>query len=121
MQLAKLITPKKIKTLRGLQSTFVILILTAFSPVFGQDNSPYSRYGVGDLVPPTNIINRALGGISAGYTDFLSINFNNPASYSSFQSVKELKSKKQYSGRALLDKTKLGFKFRPASNFKNQL
>jgi hypothetical protein len=103
MQLAKLITPKKIKTLRGLQSTFVILILTAFSPVFGQDNSPYSRYGVGDLVPPTNIINRALGGISAGYTDFLSINFNNPASYSSFQSVKELKSKKQYSGRALLD------------------
>ena len=103
MQLAKLITPKKIKALRGLQVMFVILILTAFSPVFSQDNSPYSRYGIGDLVPPTNIVNRAMGGISAAYTDFLSINFNNPASYSSFQSIKELKSKKQSSGRALLD------------------
>ncbi len=103
MQLAKLITPKKIKTLRGLQGTFVILILTAFSPAFGQDNSPYSRYGVGDLVPPTHIITRALGGISAGYTDQLSINFNNPASYSSFQGNKELKSKKLSSGRAILD------------------
>jgi hypothetical protein len=103
MQLAKLITPKKIKTLRGLQGTFVILILTAFSPVFGQDNSPYSRYGVGDLVPSTHIITRALGGVSAAYTDQLSINFNNPASYSSFQGNKELKSKKLSSGRAILD------------------
>ena len=103
MQLAKLITPKKTNTLRGLQVTFVVLILTAFSPVFSQDNSPYSRYGIGDLVPPTNIINRSMGGISAGYTDFLSINFNNPASYSAFQSTRELKSKKQSSGRALLD------------------
>jgi hypothetical protein len=103
MQLAKLITPNKIKTLRGLQGTFVILILTAFSPVFGQDNSPYSRYGVGDLVPSTHIITRALGGVSAAYTDQLSINFNNPASYSSFQGNKELKSKKLSSGRAILD------------------
>ena len=103
MQLVKLITPKKIKTLRGLQGTFVILILTAFSPVFGQDNSPYSRYGVGDLVPSTHIINRAMGGVSAAYTDQLSINFNNPASYSSFQGNKELKSKKLGSGRAILD------------------
>jgi hypothetical protein len=44
-----------------------------------------------------------MGGISAGYTDVLSINFNNPASYSSFQAVRELKSKKLVSGRAILD------------------
>ena len=103
MQLVKLITPKKINSLRGLHATFVILILTAFLPVFAQDNSPYSRYGVGDLVPPTSIIGRGLGGLSAGYTDYLSINFNNPASYSTFQGSKELKSKKLSSGRAILD------------------
>ena len=103
MQLAKLITPKKINTLQGLQSTFLILILIAFLPAFGQDNSPYSRYGVGDLVSQSNIINRALGGVSAAYSDQFSINFNNPASFSSFQGNKELKSKKLSSGRAILD------------------
>lgn len=82
---------------------FVILFLTAFSPVFSQDNSPYSRYGIGDLVPPTNINSRGMGGLSAGYSEYFSINFNNPASYSSFQGNKELKSKKLASGRAILD------------------
>ena len=103
MQLAKLITPKKINTLRGLQATVLVFILTAFSPVFSQDNSPYSRYGIGDLVPPTNIATRSMGGIAAGYADFFSINFNNPASYSGFQTLKEAKSKKLSSGRAILD------------------
>ena len=103
MQLVKLITPKKINTLRGLQATILVFILTAFSPVFSQDNSPYSRYGIGDLVPPTNIVTRSMGGIAAGYNDFFSINFNNPASYSGFQTLKEAKSKKLSSGRAILD------------------
>jgi hypothetical protein len=44
-----------------------------------------------------------MGGISAGYTDYLSINFNNPASYAFFQAYKEPKSKKIVSGRAILD------------------
>src|SRR6186713_1434157 len=103
MQLAKLITLKRINVLRGFLATILVFICTAFSSVFGQDNSPYSRYGIGDLVPPTNTVSRSLGGISAGYADFLSINFNNPASYTSFESVKEKKSKKQYAGRALID------------------
>ena len=47
---------------------------------FSQENSPYSRYGLGDLVPNQNITNRAMGGITAGYADFQSINFVNPAS-----------------------------------------
>lgn len=70
---------------------------------WSQDNSPYSRYGLGDLVPSTNINNRSMGGFSAGFTDPLSINFNNPASYSLFQSKKESNSKKLSWGRALLD------------------
>jgi hypothetical protein len=68
---------------------------------FAQDNSPYSRYGLGDLVSPTNVTNRGMAGLSAGY-------FNNPASYSLFQSKKEQGSKKLSWGRVLLD---LGLNF----------
>jgi hypothetical protein len=103
MQLVKLITPKKINTLRTAFVTFLVIMLAAVSPVSAQDNSPYSRYGIGDIVPNTNIVTRGLGGISAGYTDPFTINFNNPASYSSFQAGREKKSKKLYSGRAVLD------------------
>jgi hypothetical protein len=44
-----------------------------------------------------------MGGISAGYADFLTTNFNNPASYSSFRMFLEEKSKQPVSGRVLLD------------------
>ena len=103
MQLVKLITPNIIKTLRCFSFTILVLFFAALTPVFSQDNSPYSRYGIGDLVPRSHISNRGMGGISAGYADFYSINFNNPASYSSFQSVLEPKSKKLIYGRAILD------------------
>lgn len=108
MQLVKLITPKKINTLY-LKPTALGVILVAFffllSPAgsHAQDNSPYTRYGIGDLVPSTNINSRGMGGISAAYNDIFAINFNNPASYGSFQAFKEAKSKKLASGRALLD------------------
>lgn len=82
-----------------------------------QDNSPYSRYGLGDLHPNTNIYNRGMAGISAGYSDqpinglsdprtgkyYPSINFANPASYSRFYAIKEPNSKKLVYGRMLLD------------------
>ncbi len=103
MQLVKLITPKRIKTLHCFYLTILVLFMTAAEPVFSQDNSPYSRYGIGDLVPSTPVTNRGMGGISAGYTDFLSVNYSNPASFSSFQAVLEQKSKKLVSGRAILD------------------
>ncbi|MEK7225992.1 MAG: hypothetical protein AAB221_09945, partial [Bacteroidota bacterium] len=70
------------------------MFFTAFNPVFSQDNSPYSRYGIGDIVPNTNILSRGMGGVSAAYSDILSINFSNPASYASFQSLVEPRSKK---------------------------
>lgn len=50
-------------------------------------NSPYSRYGLGDVVPNRNILNRGMGGISAAYYDFSSINYINPASYSRLQAT----------------------------------
>lgn len=60
-----------------------------------QENSPYSRYGWGNLVPSTPIATRGMGGIGIGYVDFdarydfkfqyphsQTVNFLNPASYS---------------------------------------
>ena len=44
-------------------------------------NSPYSRYGLGDITPRQNILNRGMGGVAAAYYDISSINFLNPASY----------------------------------------
>jgi len=49
--------------------------------VYSQENSPYSRYGLGDMVPKGNIVSRGMGGIVAGYSDYQSINFVNPATY----------------------------------------
>src|SRR5665811_2339971 len=60
-----------------------ILVLFALPLIsLSQENSPYSRYGIGNLVPSENILNRGMGGISAGYADPATINFMNPASYS---------------------------------------
>lgn len=74
MQSANTIMISKIK--------FTCLLLTAL-PLFclAQENSPYSRYGIGNLLPQANIANRAMGGISAGYSDPTSINTVNPATY----------------------------------------
>jgi hypothetical protein len=79
MHLAKLTIPKFLPVLIltfGLQHT-----------VFSQENSPYSRYGLGDIVPPSNIVSRGMGGIAAGFSDYSSINFTNPASYGNLQST----------------------------------
>ena len=71
-----------------------------YSIAIAQENSPYSRYGLGDVVPNQNIVNRGMGGIAAGYSDQrtddalklpkpgLSINFKNPASLGSLTSTK---------------------------------
>jgi hypothetical protein len=82
MHSAKLTMPK-----------FLPVLLVAFGlPFIGfsQENSPYSRYGLGDLTPNHNIFTRGMGGISAGVFDYLgniqgmgSNNFTNPATLGS--------------------------------------
>ena len=74
MHLANL-TTDGLKRISGL--LFAILLYTNAS---AQENSPYSRFGIGDLTPNQNIVNRTMGGISAGYASFSSLNFLNPAS-----------------------------------------
>ena len=93
------------------------LQLIANGFLFAQDNSPYSRYGLGDMHPNTNVFNRGMGGIAVGFSDprieglsdprlgkyYSSINFSNPASYSRFFAIKEGTTKKLQYGRMLLD------------------
>ena len=57
-----------------------MMILMGLS-THAQENSPYSRYGLGDIIAPQNILNRGFGGLSTAYADIQSVNFSNPASY----------------------------------------
>jgi len=60
-----------------------IAVLAGISLLQAQtENSPYSRYGLGDQLPQNNIVTRGMGGVTAAYYDYQSINFRNPASYS---------------------------------------
>ena len=73
---------------------FSFLFLLLVGSLQAQENSPYSRYGLGDILPNQSIPNRGMGGISAGYVDYdkrfdlkgiypksQNVNFVNPASY----------------------------------------
>jgi hypothetical protein len=71
---------------RPTANAFFFIFLSAFLLLGvhrsqAQENSPYSRYGLGDLIPQQNILNRAMGGISTAYADYSTVNFANPASY----------------------------------------
>lgn len=50
-----------------------------------QENSPYSRYGLGDLFPSQHIATKGMGGISAAISSPQFVNFINPASFSSLK------------------------------------
>ena len=73
MHLANLTTARLKRTATLIFTIFIYTISNA------QENSPYSRYGIGDLVPNRNIVSRGMGGIVAGYSDYQSINLSNPA------------------------------------------
>jgi hypothetical protein len=102
MQSAKSIMLEKWR-LRFLKIVSVLVFVILSFDLSAQSNSPYSRYGLGDPSPSGNVTSRGMGGISAGYADVISVNFNNPASYSQFQAFVEQRSKKLSSGRVVLD------------------
>ncbi len=51
-------------------------------PKANKANSPYSRYGIGDLSDNRHATLRGMGGVGSAYTDYFSVNSFNPASYS---------------------------------------
>jgi hypothetical protein len=101
----------------------LIFFLFSFVTASAQENSPYSRYGMGDIYPSQNIVNRAMGGLTAAYTDLLgqSINFSNPASYADFQRLPGLGGKVLYDIGLSIDsrslKSKLPLKNYSSANF----
>lgn len=75
----------KLTTAKIFSALFLIFGLNQLA--VAQENSPYSRYGLGDLAPTHNIFTRGMAGISAATNDNWSINFSNPASLSNLVST----------------------------------
>ena len=71
---------------------FVVMLLSLMlftSALHAQNNtnSPYSRYGYGDLTHAVSSNSRAMGGLSVGLRDSEHINITNPASYTVMDSL----------------------------------
>jgi hypothetical protein len=64
------------------QIVAVFFLTALFTNTYSQENSPYSRYGLGDAVNNINILNRGMGGVSIGFGSERFLNNTNPASYS---------------------------------------
>ncbi|MEO7444382.1 MAG: hypothetical protein ABIT96_00155 [Ferruginibacter sp.] len=68
------LTTAHIKTL-----LFSFIFIYSFQSGKAQENSPYSRYAMGDQVPAQNITSRGMGGIAAALAESRSLNLTNPA------------------------------------------
>ncbi|MDR1653537.1 MAG: hypothetical protein LBS01_07835 [Prevotellaceae bacterium] len=67
----------------------ISLISSCFTLTFAQNstNSPYTRFGLGNVSDNANSARRALGGASVGFRSAKEINTVNPASYSAVDSL----------------------------------
>lgn len=67
-----------------------VLLLTMLSGVAvaqNNTNSPYTRYGYGQLADPGSGNSKAMGGVAYGLRDKYQVNFANPASYTAVDSL----------------------------------
>jgi len=60
---------------------FTAFFLSIYNGLQAQENSPYSRYGLGDMYPSQSISSRAMGSLTAAYSDNQALNADNPATY----------------------------------------
>jgi hypothetical protein len=67
--------------------SFIVFLLLGSLYTTAQQNSPFSRYGLGDPYPGQNIVTRGMAGIGSIYGNGQSVNFSNPASYSDLKIV----------------------------------
>lgn len=71
----------------------LLIIITAAVPALAQtqefqtkanhENSPYSRFGIGEFRNGINPLMKSMGGITSAYNDPFAVNADNPASYAS--------------------------------------
>ena len=66
---------------------FFLIVSVVSIKVSAQENSPFSRYGIGDLYSDQTVGSLAMGGLTAAYKDEQTVNANNPATYSSISFV----------------------------------
>lgn len=68
---------------------FAVLMVVNMTMVFAQSgtNSPYSQYGLGLLADQASGFNRGMNGLGIGFRDHNQVNYLNPASYSSLDSI----------------------------------
>ena len=74
----------------GYRQTLLVLLLTILSGAAvaqNNTNSPYTRYGYGQLSEQGSSNSRAMGGIAYGLRDKYQTNFANPASYTAVDSL----------------------------------
>ena len=66
-----------------------VLFTALATPSFAQSgtNSPYSQYGLGLLSDQTSGFNRGMNGLGLGFREHNQVNYINPASYSSIDSL----------------------------------
>lgn len=75
-------------TIRSASILFSALLIT--TTLQSQENSPFSRFGLGNFMHGQHAISRSMGGISAAYADGITmnnsqtVNFMNPATYGNF-------------------------------------
>ncbi len=73
----------------NITTTKVLLAILFFSFTFytstAQENSPYSRYGIGNTKLTENVANRGMGGVSIADTSAMIANPTNPASFASLK------------------------------------
>lgn len=67
----------------------VALLTMCAATAMGQSgtNSPYSQYGLGQLSEQTSGFNRGMNGLGLGFREHNQVNYINPASYSSMDSL----------------------------------
>jgi len=68
--------------------SFIILVsILIAATASAQENSPYSRYGLGDIQPAQHILNRSMGGVSVAFADPQTVNFSNAAAFANLRIV----------------------------------
>lgn len=68
-----------------LLGVFLSVTLFTFAQNAPKDNSPYSRYGLGTILPTDFAAAQSMGGLAAGYTSPFQLNITNPASLPSLE------------------------------------
>lgn len=75
-------------SVRRLMAAALVCTATAAAAQNGnsnKENDPYSRYGIGEMLTGTNILNRGMGYTSTAFQNAAAVNTDNPASYASLR------------------------------------